>query len=217
MPDPEESGTSRIVTQYKIHTMSQKHTYTTADYLTWDTAMSLIRKLYKDKEYRLSLLLGCGFFFGLRISDLKNLKWSQIRNVDEFTIIEHKTSKRRIIRINTGFKGHIQDCYIALGIKDDNLCCFLNRYGSEISLQMINRHFKKIKAKYRLPINNFSTHTMRKTWARKIWENENAQGRGEQSLVVLSEVMNHSSVAITRRYLGIRQQEIGQIYESLQF
>lgn len=197
--------------------MSAKHAYTTADYLPWDTAMHLIRKLYKDKEYRLSLLLGCGFFFGLRISDLKGLKWTQILNVDELSIIERKTGKRRIIRINSGFKGHIQDCYEALGEKDTSKCCFLNRYGSEISLQMINRHFKKIKVKYRIAINNFSTHTMRKTWARKIWENENAQGRGEQSLVVLSEVMNHSSVSITRRYLGIRQQEIGQIYESLQF
>jgi len=197
--------------------MSQKHSYTTADYLPWDTAMSLVRKLYKDKEYRLSLLLGCGFFFGLRISDLKALTWTQILNVDEFTIIEHKTGKRRIIRINSGFKGHIKDCHDALGVKDDSQCCFLNRYGSEMSLQMINRHFKAIRVKYRIPINNFSTHTMRKSWARRIWENENAQGRGEQSLVVLSEVMNHSSVAITRRYLGLRQQEIGQIYESLQF
>ena len=82
---------------------------------------------------------------------------------------------------------------------------------------MINRKFKEMRVRYGLKINNFSTHTMRKTWARKIWENENADGRGEQSLVVLSEMMNHSSVAITRRYLGLRQQEIGQIYESLQF
>ena len=197
--------------------MSQKHSYTTADYLPWDTAMTLVRRLYKDKCYRMSLLLGCGFFFGLRISDLKVLSWAQILNVDEFTIIEHKTGKRRTIRVNSGFKGHIQDCHAALGVKDDNRCCFLNRYGSEMSLQMINRHFKAIKVKYNLPIKNFSTHSCRKTWARRIWENENAQGRGEQSLVVLSEVMNHSSVAITRRYLGLRQQEIGQIYESLQF
>lgn len=197
--------------------MSAKHSYTTADYLPWDAAMILVRKLYKDKEYRLSLLLGCGFFFGLRISDLKALTWAQILNVDEFAIIEHKTGKRRIIHVNSGFKGHIQDCHAALEINDDSRCCFLNRYGSEMSIQMLNRHLKKIKVRYRIPINNFSTHTMRKTWARRIWENENAQGRGEQSLVVLSEVMNHSSVAITRRYLGLRQQEIGQIYESLQF
>ena len=197
--------------------MSRKHTYTTADFLVWDAAMSLVRKLYRDKDYRMSLLLGCGFFFGLRISDLRTLSWAQILNVEEFVVYEQKTGKRRIIRVNKGFQGHIQDCHSVLKIKDDNQPCFLNRYGSVISLQMINRKFKDMKVRYGLKINNFSTHTMRKTWARKIWENENADGRGEQSLVVLSEMMNHSSVAITRRYLGLRQQEIGQIYESLQF
>lgn len=197
--------------------MSAKHSYTTADYLPWETAMSLIRKLYKDGKYRMSLLLGCGCFFGLRISDLRALSWNQILNNEEFYIYEKKTGKRRSIHINRGFQEHIKDCHAALNITDDSQPCFLNRYGAVISLQMINREFKSIKQKYRLNINNFSTHSLRKTWARKIWENENAKGRGEQSLVILSEIMNHSNVSITRRYLGLRQQEIGQIYESLQF
>lgn len=197
--------------------MSAKHSITTADYIPWDTAMNLVRKLYKDGEYRLSLLVGCGCFFGLRISDILSLTWRQILNNDSFIVIEKKTGKRREIKINTGFQAHIQDCHKALSVKDDTQFCFINRYGSVLSLQWINHSFKIIKVKYQLKIGNFSTHSLRKTWARKIWENENALGRGEQSLVVLSEIMNHSSVAITRRYLGIRQQEIGQIYESLQF
>lgn len=197
--------------------MSAKHSYTTAEYLTWDTAMTLVRRLYKDGHYRMSLLIGCGCFFGLRISDLLALTWAQILGDEEFIIYEHKTGKRRVIRINKGFQGHIKDCYDALGIKDPNQPCFLNRYGSVISLQMVNRHLKEVKVGYGVKINNFSTHSLRKTWARKVWENENALGRGEQSLVVLSELMNHSSVAITRRYIGLRQQELGQVYDTLQF
>lgn len=197
--------------------MSAKHSYTTAEYLNWDSAMNLVRKLFKDGDYRTSLLLGCGFFFGLRISDLLALTWAQILGGEEFTIYEHKTGKRRVIRVNKGFQAHAKDCYDALNIKDASQPCFLNRYGSIISIQMVNRHFKEIKVKYGIKVNNFSTHSLRKTWARKIWENENALGRGEQSLVVLSELMNHSSVAITRRYIGLRQQELGQVYDSLQF
>ena len=82
---------------------------------------------------------------------------------------------------------------------------------------MVNRKLKSIKTAYRLPVTNISTHTMRKTFSRKIWENENAAGRGEQSLVVLSEMLNHSSVAITRRYIGLRQQELREVYEGLSF
>ena len=155
--------------------MSQKHSYTTADYLPWDTAMALVRKLFRDGKYRMSLLIGCGCFFGLRISDLIQLSWRQILGTDELVIWEQKTGKRRVIRINKGFQGHIRDCYDAMKVQNVESPCFLNRYGSIISLQMINREFKSIKVKYQLRIENFSSHTLRKTWARNIYEIENAE------------------------------------------
>ena len=197
--------------------MSQKHTYTTADYISWDTATNLVRKLFRNGDYRMSLLIGCGIFFGLRVSDLLTLSWNQILSGDEFVIFEKKTDKRRVIRINEGFKAHIADCYQALGIKDINEPCFLNRYGSVLSLQMINRNFKAIKVKYQLKIENFSTHSLRKTWARQVYENENSQGRGDMALLKLSEIMNHSCPSITRRYIGLRQQELGEVYDNLIF
>ncbi len=197
--------------------MSQKHTFTTADYIAWDTATNLVRKLYRNGDYRMSLFVGCGIFFGLRVSDLLSLAWNQILGDDEFVLYEKKTNKRRIIRINEGFKAHIADCYKALGIQDRNEPCFLNRYGDVISLQMINRNFKTIKIKYQVKINNFSTHSLRKTWARKVYENENAEGRGDMALLKLSEIMNHSCPSITRRYIGLRQQELGEVYDTLQF
>lgn len=197
--------------------MSAKHSYTTADYLPWDSAMALVRKLYRDGNYRMSLLIGCGCFFGLRISDLRQLTWRQILDKDEFVVYEQKTGKRRVIRVNKGFQWHIKDCHDAMKVRNDDRPCFLNRYGSIISLQMVNREFKSIRVKYQLRIDNFSTHTMRKTWARKIYENENAEGRGDMALLKLSELMNHSAPNITRRYIGLRQQELGEVYDSLQF
>lgn len=199
--------------------MSVKHSYTTADYLPWETAMSLIRKLYKDGKIRLSLLVGCGCFFGLRISDLLALTWRQILNAEEFVIVEQKTQKRRVVRINRGYQGHIKDCAGALGIGADNMDepCFLNRFGSTTTIQMINRHFKWMRVQYNLRISNFSTHTLRKTWAREIWERENRLGKGELALLKLSEIMNHTSPSITRRYIGLRQQELGEVYDSLVF
>lgn len=165
----------------------------------------------------MSLFIGCGIFFGLRVSDLLTLTWDQILGGNEFVLYEKKTGKRRVIRINEGFKAHIADCFQALKIKDVNEPCFLNRYGSVLSLQMINRNFKAIKVKYQLKIENFSTHSLRKTWARQVYENENSQGRGDMALLKLSEIMNHSCPSITRRYIGIRQQELGEVYDSLQF
>lgn len=197
--------------------MSQKHSYATADYLPWNDAMALIRKTYKDGNYRMSLLLGCGCFFGLRISDLLTISWSQILQQENLILNEHKTGKRRVIRINSGFQRHIQDCHTAMNIKDDSQPCFHNRYGGTLSIQRINRELKEVKFKYHVKIGNFSTHTLRKTWGRQIWENENAAGRGEMALLKLSELFQHSSPSITRRYIGLRQQELGEVYDSLQF
>lgn len=46
--------------------------------------------------------------------------------------------------------------------------------------------------------------------------NQNAEN-AELALVKLMELFNHSSVAITKRYLGLRQEEILQTYDSLSF
>ena len=113
--------------------------------------------------------------------------------------------------LDLNYYATVEDCFNALGVKDAEECCFLNRYGGLISLQMINRHLKAIKVKYQLRINNFSTHSLRKTWARRVY------GRGDMALLKLSELMNHSSPAITRRYIGLRQQELGEVYDNLTF
>ena len=195
--------------------MSAKHSYTTADYVEWDAAMNLIRRLFKDGNYTMSLLIGCGCFFGLRFSDLSQLRWEQLLGGDTFAIYERKTGKRREIRINKGFQQHVRDCHDALGIKDDTRPCFLSRFGSILSIQMVNRHFKVIKVKYQIKVRNFSTHSLRKTFGRKVVDMAGADA--EMALIKLSELYNHASPMITRRYLGLRQEELGEVYDSLSF
>ena len=61
--------------------MSLKYSSTTADYLVWSDAMNLIRKLAKDGNYKISLLIALGCFTGLRISDIlfhriENIRYS---------------------------------------------------------------------------------------------------------------------------------------------
>lgn len=34
---------------------------------------------------------------------------------------------------------------------------------------------------------------------------------------MLMDIFNHSSLAITKRYIGLRQEEVAQTYESLSF
>ena len=84
--------------------MSAKNSNTTSDYIEWATAINLIHKLYRDGDYRMSLLVGCGIFFGTRISDTLQLTWSMLLDDDRFELIEKKTKKRREIKINNAFQ-----------------------------------------------------------------------------------------------------------------
>ena len=195
--------------------MSLKNSYLTSDYIEWDTMLSLVRRLYRDKEYRLSLLVGCGSFFGLRISDLLTLTWGMLLDGHSFIVVEKKTGKRREIKVNANFQKHIVDCYKALNILDKNEKCFISRKKVVYSTQRINVLFKSIKTQYGLKIEHFSTHSMRKTFGRKVVET--AGENSEFALIKLSELFNHADVMTTRRYLGLRSQELLETYDMLSF
>lgn len=195
--------------------MSLKYSYTTADYLAWNEMTGLIRRLYDDGNYTISLLLACGSFWGLRISDLRDLTWEKILDKETLIIIEKKTKKRRLITINRALQKHIRTCYIALDNPPFKQHCFISRMGTVYSIQRLNGIFKELKTKYQLSIEHFSTHTMRKSFGRQIVCK--AGSNAEMALIKLSEIFGHSSPAITRRYLGLRQQEIQETYNSLTF
>ena len=196
--------------------MSLRGSSTRADYIEWNTAVNLVHRLYRDGDYRMSLLIGCGIFFGLRISDLLQLSWSMLLDGDSFTITERKTGKRRTVRINRGFQKHIRACHKAMRITDNASKCFANTAGEPLSVQRVNVLLKQIKAKYSLKtVRNISSHSLRKTFGRKVFES--AGENANMALVRLSELFNHSNVAITKIYLGIRQEELLETYDLLDF
>lgn len=196
--------------------MSLKGSSTRADYIEWNTAVNLVHRLYRDGDYRMSLLIGCGIFFGLRISDLLQLSWSMLLDGDSFTITERKTGKLRTVRINRDFQKHIRACHKAMKVTNNASKCFVNAAGVPLSVQRVNVLLKQIKAKYGLKtVRNISSHSLRKTFGRKVFES--AGENANMALVRLSELFNHSNVAITKIYLGIRQEELLETYDLLDF
>lgn len=196
--------------------MSLKNSKTTADYIEWDKAVNLVHRLYNDGEYRMSLLIGCGIFLGLRISDILQLTWEMLLDGSSFQLIEKKTQKHREIRINANFQKHALECYNALNVSDRSEKCFVSRKNSIYSVQRINVLLKEIKTKYGLKsVKNFSSHSLRKTFGRHVYEM--ADTNREMVLVMLSELFNHSNIAVTKRYLGIGQKEILHCYDLLDF
>ena len=101
---------------------------------------------------------------------------------------------------------HIRDCYEHINPVGINAPVLISQKGTVYTVQRINVMLKEIKKKYRLHIGNFSCHSLRKTFGRQVY-NMNSDN-SELALVKLMELFNHSSVSITKRYLGLRQEEL---------
>lgn len=120
---------------------------------------------------------------------------------DKIEIIEGKTKKKRILVINDYIKAALK--YFSDDTKGH---AFKSQKGSVYSVQHVNRLIKKyFKGKV-------SSHSLRKSFGRRVWSNDN---ESERSFIYLSELYNHSSSKVTRTYLGIRQAELDNIYMNL--
>ena len=179
------------------------------------TVEEFYTSLIEELNYSISLLIALGCFTGLRISDILALRWKQILNVSEFTITEKKTGKQRTLRLNTQLQKHIAECYKHIKPIRVSAPILVSQKGTVFTVQRINVILKEVKRKYRLHVGNFSCHLLRKTFGRQVYTmNDN---NAEFALVKFMELFNHSSIAITKRYLGLRQEEILETYACLTF
>ena len=151
----------------------------------------LNKKVARDSNYKMSLLIALGCFTGLRISDILALRWNQILDAEEFTIIEIKTGKQRTIRINMQLQQHIRDCYEHINPVGINAPVLISQKGTVYTVQRINVMLKEIKKKYKLHIGNFSCHSLRKTFGRQVY-NMNS----DNSELALVKLMEYSIIPV---------------------
>ena len=190
-----------------------------ADALDWEEAMSVIERLNNDFRFRDAMLMSIGCNLGLRISDILQLRWADILQDDTLVIKEKKTGKKRSLRINAALRKEAILAYDNLEISNNTNYIFVawNNDGDRpFTRCRVHQILKDIQHRYGIrSAKVFSSHSLRKTFGRRVWLSESEKGRGETALVLLSEAFGHSSIAITKRYLGIRQQEILSLYDSI--
>jgi len=185
--------------------MSLKGSKHTSNALGWNEAQGLILKLERDNRTTFALIVAVGCYTGLRIGDILTLTWEQITG-ESFEIQEGKTGKTRTITVNSALREIVNR---NRGPKTGKI--FVSKKGQVFTVQYINQEFTRIAKKYNLK-GNFSTHSLRKTFGRHVWEMDN---NSERSLIMLSKIFNHTHSDVTRIYLGITAQEISDIYINL--
>lgn len=194
--------------------MSLQGQRTTTSAMDWSDFRSLIAKLERDNEFKFCLLISIGCFTGLRIGDLLQLKFNQFEESDILTIQERKTKKVRRIKINPDLRAIVERVRVKMGVKDSSQYIFLNKYSTKpIDQSYVNVRLKEIFKKYNIPLeSNISSHLFRKTLGRRVLILNNYSN---EAVILLMELFSHSSPAITRRYLGLREKEVMDVYDSL--
>lgn len=165
-----------------------------------------ISKLLSDSP-RNHLLFVMGTNNGLRTGDLLKLKVGDVKGMkigDTLVIREGKTGKRNILVMNkTSYKSLQNYLDKIRPIDEDNL--FASRKGeSPITVQCVNNMVKRWTNEINLR-GNFGAHSLRKTWG---YIQRTGYGVGFE---ILCKRFNHSSPAITMRYLGIEDKEVQNI------
>ena len=184
--------------------------------LKWTTAMKLLAIMREsDKLAESRLMMALGFYTGLRISDILKLRWEDLQS-PILEISEQKTGKTRRIDFNKKLQVIAQEVRVIIQPMDYNQFIFKGKRGPNknkaLTVVGANNRIKQIFERFDIVTQNPSSHTLRKTFALRVYETNQ---RSEDALILLSEMFNHSNISITRKYIGITQQRITNVYLSI--
>lgn len=179
-----------------------------------------LKNYYKNirPNPRNELLIILGLNTALRISDVLSLKWNDVYDFEQkeyrnhINIVEKKTGKTTQIYMNHNVVEALHD-YKAY-LKQKKRSCekesFLFSHSNKnIAISRIQafRIIKNASDYYNIS-GVISCHSLRKTFGYHAWK----QGA---SPVVLVTVFNHSSYQVTKRYLGIEQDDKDKIFRKI--
>ena len=172
-------------------------------------------KIYlKGKNIRDYALFVVGINVALRISDLLELTWGDVlkENGKDFKVInikEGKTEKPRSIKLNKTSQKALGELLNSLDTYYMDDYIFKSREGNNkpITRQQALNILKNAAEAVGVE-ENVGTHTLRKTWGYHAWKT------GFNPALIM-ETLNHSNLNVTKRYLGIRQDEINDLYDNL--
>ena len=179
------------------------------------------KNYYKEihPNARNQLLVILGLNTALRISDLLTLRWEDVYNFSQnrwqehIEIIEQKTGKTSCIYINHNIHACLQNYQAQLRkeqkpIQPEKYLFPHSNKNEPISRVQAFRIVKKVAAYYNIP-GVICCHSLRKTFGYHAWR------QGVQPAMLVS-IYNHSSYEVTKRYLGIEQEDRDRIFQQIQ-
>ena len=156
---------------------------------------------WNRKNNRIATALVIEANLGLRISDILNLRLSSFVKDGEryrLDITEQKTGKQRTFTVPTVIYNYIKMYALENGIKPHEVIF-------PITERAVQKHLK-LAADY-LELVGVGTHSFRKYFATQIYVNN------DYNIALVQQLLQHSSPAVTQKYIGIQQKQIEQAIE----
>lgn len=181
------------------------------------TELERLKNFYykEEKNLRNYTMICLGINSALRISDLLGLTWGDVYDFERkkfcyhIVITEQKTGKETRIALNKSAREALTVYKESVHPNEPGMYLFCGKRGSKFPLSR-PQAFRIIRyASDHLHMEKgISCHSMRKTFGYHAWK----QGVPP---AVLMEIYNHSSYTITKRYLGIEQEDKDSVFLEL--
>lgn len=155
---------------------------------------------------QLAVILKTEAVLGIRIGDVLNLRLTDIvkdgkgRRLD---ITEEKTGKERTFVVPKEVYAMLYDFMADNNRKKSDLLFATGKDGNRKVTERAVQKALKTVADY-LGIENVSTHSFRKTFARNIYEDNGC------NIELVRQALQHSSVVVTQRYIGVSSKQMSE-------
>lgn len=161
-----------------------------------------------------ALLFRFGINTILRVSDIIKLRYCDIYDnnykfKEYLNLTEQKTKSNRKIKINKVLRRELNKYCKYYSLEGEDYVFFSVRYPDK-HIDRIQAWRVLKKASMKVGIENFGTHSMRKTLAYHIYKKTD-------DIALVMKMLNHTSPSVTLRYIGIDQDSIDKVYDDDQF
>ena len=170
-----------------------------------------------ELNHRNYAMIVLGLYSALRIGDILNLKWIDIYDFNSgrlktaITVTEQKTGKINHIALNShieqAFSLYLNEKSIAA---DEYIFCRRLHPDSPICRSQAYRIIRKAANATVSDTTHISCHSLRKTFGYHAWK------QGTPPALIM-DIYNHSSYKVTKKYLGISQDERNSVYLRLDY